>query len=447
MSTDLSRRLGKLGSRLGRLPEAEEPPPTTLQVLGRSGQEQDWQRLLFHFLTPDGAHGLDHALLEHFLKALSERSGIDYAFSRFDLEDIRMELEVITSKGRPDAVLWASEDWFICFELKVNASEDDDQTQRYADVESFQSIGLGKSDVPEDGHHYVFLAPEGASSPEAEAFVHVPWEWVGSVLQSFLADSHGEYPTRTTAQINDFRGTIRNELTMTEYQENQDDKAKLYIDHYEEISEVKTAFEGKWREFESDWGTRLAQTMDAAEIVTDSEVPEEYVSVDLEMKNGKRVRWIFRQGKSDWSWMFPKNWWTKLDENRPTPDAVKPNARVGFLHRLDWHYEEAVKDHELVFYLRNAPSGYDGFYHNFAERFNTDNEIPQLLPSGTSRGGVKSNVLEARYDINVDLHDDFFDAYIEALTRAMNDHAVSSPAFVSKIDTLYQTTVDEDVCL
>ncbi|QIB74973.1 PD-(D/E)XK nuclease family protein [Halogeometricum borinquense] len=445
MSESLRRRIAQLSSQLELLPEAEEPPPTTLQVIGRSQQEQDWQRLLFHYLSPDAAHGLDYDLLEHFLTALADRGDLSFSFSRFDLNDVQIAREVTTSDDRrPDAVIWSGEDWFICWELKVSASEGEDQTPDYIEADSFRSIGLDKSDVPSGGHHYVYLAPEDASSPDADEFVPISWEWVASEIQSFLADSHGGHPARTTAQLNEFIGLIQSELTMTDYQEGQQEKVNLYIDHYDEIAEVQQAFEDEWTEFERDWGTRLAKSLESAEIVDQPDMPEQYVAVELEMDDGERKQWAFRQGNSDWAWMVPRGWWTKLDEDRPTYDTSKPNARVGFLHRLDRNKDDALADHNLIFYLRNAPSGHDDFYNGFASRFNSDDEIPELLPAGTSRPGVKSNVLEATYDINVEFHDGFFEAYVAALTRAIEDHAVSNPALVYKIDTLYSETIDED---
>lgn len=440
----LTDRIAEFRDRLAILPEADEPPPTTLQVLGRGHQEQDWQRLLFHLLSPDAAHGLEHALLEHLLVALSEREDLAFTFSRFDLDDIQVEQEVITASGRPDGIIWSATDWFICWELKVTASEGDEQTPGYVDDPVFRSIDLEKDDVPDGGHHYVYLAPADASGPAAADFVHVSWEWVAAELQAFLAESHGEHPARTTAQIDDFIETIRTQLTMTDYQENQREKVRLYIDHYDEISEVADAFEERWSEFEDTWGTRLAQRLETAEIVEDAAVPDEYAPVELELANGEKRRWTFRQGHSDWSWMPAREWWTKLDERRPTYDTSKPNARVGYLHRLEWHRDDVLADQTLNFYLRNAPSGHEDFYDNFASRFNGDDAIPEMLPAVTTRPDVKSNVLEAAYDINTEPHDSFFTAYIDALARAMDDHVVSNPELVNTIDSHYQKTIEKD---
>lgn len=428
------------------LPKAEEPPPTTLQVLGRSHQEQDWQRLLFHFLKSEEAHGLDSALLEHLLAALSDRDDLSYTFSRFDLDTIRLDTEVILSNDRrPDAVVWSAEDWFVCWELKVDADEGEDQTCDYVCAESFQSIDLQKADVPPDGHHYVYLAPEDASPPSADAFAPVTWEWVAEELQSFLADSYGEYPARTTAQLDDFIDTIRQELTMTEYEENQQEKIELYLDYYEEIASVQQAFTDEWDVFTQRWGNKLARALDAATIIEDAAVPDEYVSTELTMEDGTKRTWVFRQGHDDWSWLFPQAWWTNFEEDRPQYiyDPSNSQARVGFLHRLEFNREVALRDHELIFYLRNAPASDDDFYNGFAKRFNADDEIPSLLPSATTRTGVKSNVLEATYTIPIEQHDDIFAAYIDALATALKEHIVTNPELIGKIDTVYQETIDK----
>ena len=212
----VEKQLQELVQRLNRLPDTNEPPPTTLQILGRNHQERDWQRLLFHFLSPGKGHGLDHALLEHVLSLLSERNDLGYTFSRLDLQDIKVETEVVTSNDtRPDAVLWLPGDWFICWELKLTASETHKQTKAYVDASSFPAIGLSKDDVPADNRYYIYLAPESASPPEANEFVQISWEWIASELQAFLAKGQGGHPARTTAQLDDFISTIQQELTMT----------------------------------------------------------------------------------------------------------------------------------------------------------------------------------------------------------------------------------------
>ncbi len=446
MTNSLEERVDEFGSRLSGLPEASEPPQTTLQLVGRSNRERDWQQLLFHYLAPDEPHGLNHELLEHLLGALAERDELDYSFSRFDLRNVQLEKEVVTEQGRPDSVIWAGEDWFICWELKVDASEGDDQLNRYVAVDSFDSIGLDKSDVPDEQHHYIYLAPEEAPPPDADAFVHVSWKWIVESIRAFLAESRGGYPARTTAQLTEFADTIESELTMTDYEENQREKAELYVEHYGDINEAERAFEDRWGRFTEEWANRLAEELDAS-IVSEPEASEKYVSIKLPRGDDRTDRWTLYQGNDDWAWIVRRGWWRKLDEDQPAViyETTKPNARVGFLHRLDKHRSDAVANRELKFYLRNAPSGHQAFYDGFAERFNGDEQIPELLPSRTSRPGVKSNVLEATYAIEVETHGDFFDAYVAALATAMDEHVVSNPELVERIDRIYEATIDNDL--
>jgi hypothetical protein len=260
-------------------------------------------------------------------------------------------------------------------------------------------------------------------------------------------ESYDEYPARTTAQLKDFIDTIRSELTMTEYQENQNEMVELYVENYGVISDLEAAFEEEWSEFEETWGTRLAQPLNGAELLDDPDVPDEYAAVELEMATGERRQWTFRQGTSDWAWLFPRAWWRKVDEDRPVSDAIKPNARVGFLHRLERNREDAVRDQTLVVYVRNAPSGHENFYNGFADRFsNTQSEISDAI-KGTNFTitGNKSNVLRAEYEIGVDRHDDFFEAYLDALVRAVKEGVLSNPELIETIDRLYETTIADDV--
>ena len=449
MSRSIESELARLRKQLARLPETEEPPPTTLQVLRRSTRERAWQQFFVHFVTPDAPHGLDHAVLERVLSALADREDVEFSFSWFDIDDIHLAQEVTTDAGIPDVIMWVPEEWFICWELKVHASEGRDQTDRYVSVDSFDGIGLTKSDVPEEGHHYLFLAPESASPPAANEFVHISWEWLIDELQAFLAASYEAYPARTTAQLKDFADTVRSELTMTEYQENQREMVELYVDNHDVITEIEGAFDDAWSEFQQTWGTRLATKMDSATLVDDSDMSDEYAVVELEMDSGERRQWTFRQGSQDWSWLFPREWWRQLETGQPISDSSKPNARVGFLHRLEWDRETAIGDRTLVVYVRNAPSGHEDFYNGFATRVSeATSEIESAL-AGTNftLTGNKSNIIRGEFEIQVERHNGFFDAYLNALARALNEGAVSNAALTETIDRLYEDTVENDTPL
>lgn len=438
MTESLKRRLAGFKNDLHLLPETDEPPSTTLQIIRSRQQEQDWQRLLFHYLSPDESHGLDYALLEHLLSALSQRSDLDFTYSQFDLADIQVEPEVTVSSGRrPDAVTWASEDWFICWELKVNATEDEDQTRDYVDSEAFSSINLRKEEVSSDGHHYIYLAPNGAS-PEADEFVPVSWKWVGDEIQTFLGESQGKYPARTISQLQTFTGTIRSELQMTDYQENKQEKAELYVEHYDEIAEVQQVFEEQWEQFRQTWGTRLVEALDTAVMIDNPDIEDENIMANITMEDGTESSWTLFQD-TDWAAIrISEGWHTELAGTEEAP-------RVYFVHRLGDKYKPvAVGDGKLKFRLQNPRyNSPNDFYENFCQKFESDEKIPDLVPSRTTRTGNKANVLEATYDISVDSHADFFEAYIEALSLAVDEHIISNPELINRIDKLYSETVEE----
>lgn len=443
-SESIEQQLAELSQRLGALPEANEPIPTTLQVLGNSQSERSWQQLLVHFLRSDRSHGFGHAIVEHLLDALSNRGDIEYSFSRLDLETIQVEQEVATGQGRPDIVMWSSEDWFICWELKVTASEGEDQTQRYVDVGSFEGIGLQKDDVRESNHHYIYLAPADAAEPEASEFVHVPWEWVATELQTFLTDSFGEYPVRATAQLDDLITTIRSELTMTEYQENRNEKLKLYMEYADEIHELQSVFDEEWDKLADEWGKRLANTIETGAIESPSPVPDEYVSFLLEQDDSTQ-RWVFRQGHPDWAALFKDGWCRSVETGEHVYERDRPDARVLFTHRLEKDRSDAILDHELKFYFRNTPPNPDGFFETFASYF-TDEEkndrIQSVAPDRMRLTGNPRMLMEGTYPIDVTGHETFFEAYVAAVKEAFLDNTVEHEEFIRTIDDIYEDSFE-----
>lgn len=443
---EVKKQLDEMSQQLNRLPEIEEPPPTTLQLLGQGRQESDWQRFLEYFLTPDEAHGLEHSVVEQLLQGLQDRDDIDFVFSPFDLEAIKVATEVPIADGRPDLILW-SEEWFILFELKIDSSEREGQTSKYANAESFNGINLDPTDVPEDNRYYLYVAPEG-SLPESNRFVAVEWRWVASQLRSVKQTGFGSYPARTTRQLDDFIDTIESEVTMTKHDQNETAKAGLYTEYYDEISEVVSAFETEWNDLLENWGRRVATTLDDARLAEDAEgvpsVPAEDVIIELPDGPGRRRYWVCRQANGQWSWLFPTDWWTDLESGEPVYRNEHPNARVGFLHRPDFDRKTVLGNHQLTFYLRNAPSGNEDFYPGFASRFNSDDMVAECLPENTQRRGVKSNVLESTYNIRIDDHGDLFTAYTHALAEAIDDHIVSNYRLIKQIDGIYTETLTQD---
>jgi hypothetical protein len=445
VSEGLKDNLAEFNTRINQLPETREPPPTTLQLLGRSQQEGDWQRLLFYFLSSGEAHGMKTDLLEQILAALSDREDLDYTFSRLTLTDVEIETEVMTSNGRrPDAVIWVDEEWFLCFELKVGATEGIGQTVDYVEADAFTSIDVAKPEIPTDSHHYLYLAPADTSPPEADAFTPISWDWIKSQLQAFVKTSYGSYPARTTAQLNDFIDTIERELHMTQYQENQQEKAKLYFEHYDEITEAKDAFEAQWEKFADNWGTQLVEHMEIGKPVEFSTLRGCDVAVGVGLTDENNERWVFRQGDSDWAGLYKSGWWLHKDDFSPihTQSDDKNDVRIAFYHRLKKNREQAIKDRTLELKLYHGTGNGTEFTQAFQDNLTANIEASSaMIPSAVTLAGRRVAPLTASYDIPAGEHEDFFDAYIAALTGAFYDLVIDNREIIEVIDKTFEESL------
>lgn len=243
MADSLTKHLAEFSKEIDDLPATTEPPRTTLQILRKQRAEDSWKRLLFYFLSPDKSHGLGNGLLEYLLSSLAERADFDYTHSQFNLRNtqVRTEVTVDRNNRRVDAIIWCEGEFFICWELKIDASETNDQTTAYVRADEFKTIGLNKDTIPSNNHHYIYLTPKESSPPTSATFVQIDWTWVARRLEEWLKSNYGNYPTQTTAQINGLTKTIKRELTETEKQANRENKAELFLKYYDEINAVEQA--------------------------------------------------------------------------------------------------------------------------------------------------------------------------------------------------------------
>lgn len=444
MPGTLKERLDGFAANIQQLQEGRQPPLPTLHILGRNQKERDWQRFLFHFLSPDRPHGLERGLLRHVLLALSDWDGADFDFSPFDIDDVCVETEVTMSNGgRVDAVIWVPEEWFVCWELKLYSSEGGNQTEHYVRADSFDSIGVEKQGMAEE---YLYLTPEAAPSPTSMDFNPVSWEWIASELEAFLLDSHGQFPARTTAQIEDFIGAIKNELDMTEYQENEREKAELYLDYYDEIREAQRSFDRRWQDLTDTWGTQLANAIDRVDIAEVDSLRDEYVAVNTETDSDHSEQWIFQQG-SKWGGITKHGWRrTKTDLSpvyRSSSDEEEETYRVAFYHRLELNRELAITDHILELQLWHGTDNPDELMTGFSDRLRTNIENGGITPpSSFNLTGSRGKPLTVSYDIPVDEYEDFFEAYVAALRTAFLDLVVENPGLVRAVDEAFEESLE-----
>jgi|GEM_PF-5125734 len=194
------------------LRDSEEPGDTILDVIGRSTREDAWQRLLAYFLTPARKHGYGDQILVSFLHSVERNTAIQGLDGPYD--SVRVEIEKTTSKGdRIDLLLSQPEQWFLCIELKVEATEHHEQTKSYVDAQYLG--GRDTSQFPPGGRNFLYVSPADAEEPVADDFETINWKHLlqrwDTVLDYHRTDQ-GAYPTRGIAQFAEFVAQIRKQV-------------------------------------------------------------------------------------------------------------------------------------------------------------------------------------------------------------------------------------------
>jgi hypothetical protein len=217
---------------------------------------------------------------------------------------------------------------------------------------------------------------------------------------------------------------------MSEHEQSRDEKAELFIDNYEMLTDLNDAFENRWDEFADEWYDLLPERVDDEPIVDE---------------------WVFWEHSNDWAYLYKEGWWRRTDTFEPIDTPVDSHwVRVGFLHRLEKYRELAVQDHTLKFQFRNCPPNKkeesDGrnFRDAFIQHFDARrDEIARALPERAALTGNLHNQIEATYPIQSGEQKDFFDAYITALRTAFDEHVTENPELVELLNAAYYETVDE----
>lgn len=248
--------LEAFATELHAVPEVEELPKTTLEVIDRRQREDYWNRFLRYFLDPSEPHGFGTAVLEEFVETVADRGDHDQA--NYDVHrDVTVESEVQGANGiRPDLIIYLDGKWGICIELKVMSLERANQTTGYA-----EEFRLDHADVDEEAMSYVYISKRTHPDSVSSEFVDVPWNEIVAVFDDVLVSGKGQYTERGVAQLRDFRDSIDNEITMSdnEFAESQREKVALYIEHYNEISEAEEAYEKLHERAVNRWAQRFRE--------------------------------------------------------------------------------------------------------------------------------------------------------------------------------------------
>lgn len=295
--SSIETRIQELEQRYSAIPSVAEPPATTLDIIGESRREGNWEALLVYFLKSDNPHGFETDVLRAFLDALESHTETTFSPRAYDIEHVTIESQVATGQGIPDALIWVDQEWFICLELKVASQESNEQTVRYADAAEFGDLTVSTYDPANS--HYFYIAPDSATKSTSEAFVDISWEHIVDSLEDLLITAQGRYPAKSGAQYADFIDTIKEELNMTDYEEYKRDKALLGIKYSDAIREVNKAFTEVLEDERQSWSDDFR----AAVASTDR-------------------TWITDQSLSKYAQVFPPAW-VYFGDSNSVPESNK----------------------------------------------------------------------------------------------------------------------------
>lgn len=428
--TKLQDEFRELRRSLEAIPEVEEPPKSTLRVLGLSRSEKSWNSLLKYFLDPSQPHGFKADLLKSFLDKLTTETTIDLDYIHRDLDRVELDIEVTGDEGRPDIVVRVPGKWFICIECKVDAGETNGQLGRY-----LQDPMLGnteKSEFPTGGHHYVYISKSLASDANTSVritkenaptnlqekyflrentpdvyekeFVDLYWEQVADAFSEEVKFSRGQYPERSVSQVDDFLTNIQR-VTMTredKFTETQKEKVQLLDEYRNDIQELFDAADALRKPLVEDgeWAERFLNIAKNSEFWSDE--------------------WHCRSDK--WGCIFRDGWYLDNDWN-PTTDHTAtrggPGHRLHFTHHI--RKEESFRNGVLRMYLVSPTS------NEIREEFNAlyqseewRGEIEKVCEKyGINNRSLQKTYTKASYDVD---QSRLPDSYFETLLTAFEEH-------------------------
>lgn len=262
----MNTRLDELERRFQAI---EQPPATSLEILGESGLERHWESLLAYFVNPAKPHGFGTTVLEAFVESVASLSETSISKDLPGLEEVKVRTQVPTTSGPVDLLLWVVDEWFICVEIKVHAGETGNQTIRYAEAPRIGSLiksnhgGIGE---------YIYLAPENSRLSSKSPFVELDWGDFIPHLEPLVSDNAQSTPELSRVQLSDYIRTIKRELNMGEFTE-LSEETRLYAEyadtinavakkHHEEVEQLydrlKNAFLFEFKSSDDVWDHRLS---------------------------------------------------------------------------------------------------------------------------------------------------------------------------------------------
>lgn len=354
-------------------------------------------------------------MLRAFLEKLSGVCGFEE--DTYELSDIRVDDQVQVGSGLVDLVIQAPREWFLIIELKFHAAETGTVAYRAAD-----NVGDNPKDDCGSGHYYLYLHHRNEPTATESDFANWTWkELIDDVLRPFYLENAPCLPQRTAVQLREFIDDIEEITGMSDQQPRRSEKIELYLDYYDAIADVSALFDKQWARFaDGGWSKRLQNSLEEA-------------GYDLD-------HWYFSTSGNDWGCIFSHGWYTHTETGEPLSGRATDynDARLIFHHRLQRDRDDAIRNRELKFKLRNCGSNDTRFRDAFNDVFNRHrDDIEDLLPANTRLTGQKRNKFIATYDIRTDGDTGFFHGYVDALHGAMVELALDNVPLIELLDEVF----------
>jgi len=396
-------------------------------------REKQYQDSLRYFLDPQKPHGFDETLLETFLECL----GVHHHNLQGQHVELETEVQIADAglDGRIDLVICGGSAlsdhprWAVFLELKVGATEGQNQTPAYAEADRWNFSWFDSDEVAVDrltDTDYAYLKRDSAEDATADSFQSVAWKAIVETFDRQLQGSLFNYPHRSVVQLTDFIQSLKD----TEHMDSPIDESQLserldlyfeYSDLIEQVEKANSQFESDFEDLSkylrSNWETRLRD------------------SYDFEASG-----WLASPSSNPkWQGLLPAYW----DQDPLNSDST---IRLYFRHSPT---TDSLRNRTLTFRLRLPPQRHvhttpqgDGRSFNdvftslatteYAARFN-DTIDPETVDE--MRLGSASTLFLKEYPLDPQ---NLSGSYFEQLESAVREFCVDNPELLTLLNEVFQ---------
>lgn len=245
---------------------------------------------------------------------------------------------------------------------------------------------------------------------------------------------------------------------MTEYTESSANKAELYQKHKDKINNVRSAFNNQIEYIrDNNWEHLLANNLTTSNIIERS---GDYTLISVEINN-KEENWILFTYNNKWIGFSKENWWIntgttpcklltdiEFKNSRGIMDFGKENERRMVLyHKLTREEKELMlSERNITIRLYHSKVSREDYYSlkNFRQILQTKyKKNKKKYPSSAQRINKDGNPIGVYYNLKIDKHENFKNAYINALSKAFNDLVIKRRQLINDAQRAFINTVRE----